>query len=477
MAGAVRELQVGTIIDRANLSALQYTAFLLCFFVALFDGYDIGTVSSMAPLIADHLGVSVKSFGPLFSAGFIGMAIGAILVGPTADRIGRKWTVVGSTFVFGLFTLLIAFAPSLSAFVPASLTSMFPFVPSLLVIIVLRLIAGIGLGGALPNIIALTSEYAPQHSRAFLVTLMACGIPLGGLLAPLLGSYIGPTYGWNASFILGGALPLCLCAALVALLPESLRFMVVRNRPVAQILAVLARIDASSVPSGDASSIRVTLGDEDTETRIAVSELFRHGRLPTTLLLWAVYFCTLLTALFIVSWLPAVLRSTGLTVFSALLMASLFSAGGLIGSPALGRLMDRFGPYSVLIVAYILGTLCTAYVGSAQGTAMLGIAIFTAGFFIFGAQACIQALAAILYPTAVRASGVGWAFGIGRLGSIAGPLLGGFMIAAQWSLANVFIAAAIPALISAVCSAAMWLLQRRDADAAHATLLAGTPIH
>ena len=444
MAAPPPVLRVADIVDRAGLSKLQILTVFLCFSVALFDGYDIGTVSSMAPLIADHFHVSVRGFGPLFSAGFLGMTLGALVVGPIADHSGRRWTIIASSFVFGLFTLLIAFAPSVEA------------------LTVLRFIVGIGLGGALPNVIALTAEYAPRRARAFIVTLMACGIPLGGVLAPLLGSYIGPAWGWGASFILGGALPMLLCLALIAGLPESLRFMVVRNQDPARILAVLARIDPARVPSATTAP-RITLGDEDTHAKASVWELFRSGRLPATLLLWAVFFCTLLTALFIVSWLPAVLRNTGLPVSDALLLASLFSTGGLIGSPLLGRLTDQHGPYAVLLPAYILGAAFAAFIGSANSLGMLAIAIFAAGFFIFGAQACIQALAAALYPTAICSAGVGWAFGIGRLGSIVGPFFGGMMIAAQWPVTSVFRAAALPALIAAACTIVMWLLARNAA--------------
>ena len=442
MADPNRELRVADTIDGAPLSSLQIATFVLCFCVALFDGYDIGTVSSMAPLIADHFGVSVRSFGPLFSSGFVGMTIGALVVGPTADHVGRKWTIVGSTLVFGLFTLLVAFAPALN------------------VMIALRFLAGVGLGGALPNIIALTAEYAPRRARIFIVTLMACGIPLGGVLAPLVGAYTGPHWGWQASFFIGGATPVVLCLFLAGKLPESLRFMVVRKQPLARILAVLARIDAASVPAGS-GGLRVVLGDEEGHSRASVWELFRHGRLLVTLLLWVVYFCTLLTALFIVSWLPAVLRSTGLPVSSALLLASLFSTGGLIGSPVLGRASDHYGPYGILAISYVLGAVFAAYIGSAHTLATLSVSILIAGFFIFGAQACIQALSAAVYPTAIRSAGVGWSFGVGRLGSIVGPLFGGMMIAAQWDVTGVFLAAAVPALIAALATVTMWLLMRR----------------
>ena len=451
MADLARELRVADIIDGAALSNLQVATFVLCFCVALFDGYDIGTVGSMAPLIADHFGVSVRSFGPLFSSGFVGMTIGALVVGPTADHVGRKWTIAASTFVFGLFTLLIAFAPSIDR------------------MITLRFLAGVGLGGALPNIIALTAEYAPRRARIFIVTLMACGIPLGGVLAPLVGAYTGPHWGWQASFFIGGGTPLVLCLCLAALLPESLRFMVVRNQPLARVLAVLTRIDAARVPAGatgvsapaGATGLSVVLGDEEGHIRASVWELFRQGRLLVTLLLWAMYFCSLLTALFIVSWLPAVLRSTGLPVSSSLLLASLFSTGGLIGSPILGRASDKYGPYGVLAISYVLGAAAAAYIGSAQSLAALSVTIFVAGFFVFGAQACIQALSAAVYPTAIRSAGVGWSFGVGRLGSIVGPLFGGMMIAAHWAVSDVFLAAAVPALVAALATVSMWLLMRR----------------
>jgi AAHS family 4-hydroxybenzoate transporter-like MFS transporter len=287
-----------------------------------------------------------------------------------------------------------------------------------------RFLTGLGLGGAMPNIIALTSECAPERLRATLVTVMFCGFPLGAVLGGLLSAKLIAAFGWPSVFLLGGVLPLVLVPVLLAWMPESLRF--------------LARKQAEPLAG------------------VPVRQLFTGGRAAGTVLLWIVFFANLLLLYFLINWLPTVLQRSGLPLERAIIGTVVLNAGGIAGGILLGWLVDKRGPYGVLLAAYVLGALCVAAIGSAPAAVAGVIAIvFFAGFFIIGSQFCMNALAAGAYPTAARATGVGWALGVGRIGSIIGPVVGGMLLSLGWEPGTLFLVAAGPAAVSAV---AVWLL-------------------
>lgn len=435
MSGVAHD--VSEIVDRVRLSGLQKGTVVLCALVAILDGFDTQAIAFVAPVIAAQWSLDPSSFGPTFGAGLLGLTVGALVFGPVADLIGRKRVIIVATVWFGVFSLATVQAESMTQ------------------LAVYRLLTGIGLGGAMPNIIALTAEYSPQRNRATLVTLMFCGFPLGAVLggavsAPLIGAL-----GWQSVFVLGGILPLALAVLLGVALPESIRYLVASGADARRIAAIVSRVDpAHRYDDRDRYGV-----PEPRLAGVPVKHLFRDGRATGTLLLWVVFFCNLLVLYFLINWLPSVLRAAGLPIERAIIATVVLNAGGIVGGLALGRAVDRRGPFGILLASYCLAALAVGMIGIAGAdVSTIMAAVFVAGFFVIGTQFCMNALAAGAYPTSVRATGVGYALGVGRIGSVLGPVIGGVLLSFGWSGGTLFLTAALPA---AVCAAAVALLRLR----------------
>ena len=435
-----RTINLAEVIDRARLGGFQARIILLCALIAMLDGFDTQAVAFVAPILAAAMQVPVSSFGPVFGIGLLGLAVGALCCGPLADRWGRRTLIIASTAVFGLFSAATAYAQG---------------VPDLMAC---RFLTGIGLGGAMPNIITLTSEYAPRRSRAMLVTVMFCGFPLGAVIGGLASTRIIGAFGWQGVFLMGGILPLALVPVLLAALPESSVFLAGRPGQAKRIAAILRRIDPGHA-NDDGADYALA---EPAHRGLSVGPLFRDGRGRVTLLLWLAFFMNLLTLFFLINWLPSVLQRAGVPLERAIIATVLLNLGGIVGGILLGRLMDALGPYRVLTASYLGGALCVLGLGLAGASVATAFAmVFLAGFCIMGSQFGANALAVSLYPGSMRATGIGWALGIGRVGSIIGPVLGGVMFALGWSLPVLFSLSALPGLLSAAAVAGLGLLSRR----------------
>jgi AAHS family 4-hydroxybenzoate transporter-like MFS transporter len=424
--------------DRTRFGPLQFGVTALCAVVALLDGFDTQAIAYVAPRIAQDWGTAPSAFGPVFAVGLLGLSVGALVVSPMADRFGRKTIVLLSTLVFGLFALLTATAESMNA------------------LLVYRFLTGIGLGAAMPNIVALTSEYAPERLRATLVTVMFCGFPLGSTLGGLVSTGLIDAFGWRSVFVLGGALPLLLTPVLVWLLPESARFLVATGAPERRIASIASRLD----PTISTATFIAQLKSETVEAPkgLSIFQLFTAGRARVTVLLWLAFFMNLLVMYFLVNWLPTLLKAAGLSLAMAILPTATLNLGGVVGGVVLGRLIDRWGPYAVLGGAYTTSAGFIALIAmSGENLPMLIVGAALAGFGVVGGQIGAIALAASVYPTAIRATGLGWAFGIGRIGAIIGPLLGGLLLAQHWAPKTIILTAVGPALLAA---AAVFLLGR-----------------
>lgn len=426
-------LLVQDVIDARPLGRFQCLAIGLCILVAVLDGFDTQTIGMLAPSIAVSLGVPVKSFGPVFSAGLIGMLLGAITLGPLADRYGRKTMIVFSCVLFGSLSLGTAYVTTLEQ------------------LFWLRLLTGVGLGGALPNAIALASEYAPQRYARTTVTTLMCGMPLGAVLGGAVSAALLPRAGWHAVFIVGGVLPLAVAVLIALIMPESARFLIARGRDLSRLAQIMQRIAPE------------LLGDEhyraaDTTRRtggVPIRLLFTEGRALGTVLLWIPYFLNLVVLYFIVSWMPAVLLGARQPASAGIAAITAFSVGGVLSSVIQGALMNRFGARRVLLCELLACAALMLVLGTWPEDYALVVAVsFAIGAVVQGAQAGFNALAAEIYPTHMRATGVGGAVGIGRIGSISGPVLGGVLLAANWSPGTIFMAGIVPALIAAVAVAA-----------------------
>lgn len=425
-----RMYRAGDIIDNRPVSRFQVRTFVLCGMVLFADGFDAQTIGFLAPSIADSTDIPIDTFGPIFSASLIGLMIAAMLAGPVADRWGRKWPIIFSTITLAVFSILTAHATSFNE------------------LLIYRFLTGLGLGGALPNVVALSSEYMPKRLMAVLVAVLFCGLPLGGFICGMLSSAMLPVWGWQSVFYIGGVLPLALSLLLIILLPESVQFRSQRGDDPRKIVKLLTPIDPELTAGRDA----VAFAAPDAKHRgVSVKFLFTEGRTAGTILLWIPNFMNLLLMYVIVNWLPALLRAAGMSISDGVTATSFFSLGGILGTFSEGFLIKFGGPNRILAAEFGLGGLLIAAIALATDSWALVIMLaFLLGFFVIGAQAGLNVLAAQFYPTYIRSTGVGWALGMGRIGSILGPMLPGVLFSREWQPWQVLLAGAVPAFLALV---------------------------
>ena len=423
-------LDVAEFIDAQPVGGFQLRLLLTCAAVLFLDGFDTTAIGYVAPSLAAEWHLTKGALGPVFSAGLFGLMIGALLFGPLADRIGRRKIIIVSTLAFGIGTLATAFVRDVNT------------------LLVIRFLTGLGLGGAMPNAIALTSEFSPHRRRATMVMVMFCGFSVGAALGGFLAAGLIPHFGWRSVFVVGGAAPLLLVPVLALKLPESVRFLALTGRANARVAQLLAFIN----PNAKFAPATRFVVHEPELVGIPVLHLFKAGRTLATLLLWVVFFMSLLDLYFMSNWLPTVLNDLGASVSEAAAIGSMLQVGGVVGTFALGNIIDRFS-FRALALLYFVAVFAIGAIGQlGHSAAFVTIAIFVAGFCVVGGQIAANALAAGFYPTSVRASGVGWALGIGRIGSIVGPLVGGALMTLKWSTGTVFMAAAAAAMCAALAA-------------------------
>lgn len=424
-------VDIQAFLNEHRFSACQWLVFALCFLIMVLDGFDTAAIGYIAPSLMVEWGVAKASLTPVLSAALFGLAAGALVAGPLADRLGRKTMLVGSVGVFGAACLASAFATSLSE------------------LTMLRFATGVGLGAAMPNVITLMSEYCPDRRRAVLTSAMFSGFPLGAAFGGLLAAWIIPQFGWRGVLTLGGVLPLVLTVLLVFLLPESVRYMVAKRHAVARIQAVLGRIAGRAV-----TTTRFTLTEARAATAAGKSGLalvLSRGYVLGSVLLWLTYFMGLVIFYALLNWMPLLLKDAGITPKTATLVSALFPLGG-VGAAVFGWLMDRFNGTRLVALCYFLTTISIFAIGKAAGgeIGLLLVVIFVAGVLTCTAQASLPALAAAFYPTAGRATGVSWMLGIGRFGGIAGSFLVAELARGQLGIDAIFTVLALPALIAAL---------------------------
>ncbi|MBO0708879.1 MAG: MFS transporter [Candidatus Dormibacteraeota bacterium] len=427
-----RKLELESVLDGAGTSRFQVVIVALCTAVTLVDGLDTQLISFAAPAIATSWRVPPASFGLVFGVGLFGGLVGAVCTGVVADRIGRKPTLMATVLLFGV----------------ASLAT--PLAGSMVTLGVVRFVTGLGVGGALPGAIALSAEYTPRRARATVAALTVCGIPLGSVLGSVLAAQLIPAHGWRSVFLVGGAVPLLMVPLLGACVPESVRFLALKHDRAA-VAKVLARMGVLDELAG-----QVRLRSDARTRRAPLRSLFTEGRALGTSLLSAALFLTLLMAFLLVNWIPLLAVRSGIGTSAAILGVGAWNVGGILGSLVIGRLSDRLRPGMVISFCYGLGALAVMCVGQA-GTSVgwLLSTAFVAGFFAIGAQLCTVSLLAIYYDTRLRATGVGWGMGCGRVGGIIGPVVGGWLVAASVSTGAIFV---IAGLVCAACAVTVFAL-------------------
>ncbi len=424
-----QNVDVTSIINESRFTGYQWLILTLCALSAIFDGYDTQGIAYVAPVIVKDLGIAPASLGLIFSSGLVGLTLGAVFFGMFADKFGRKQAIMWSVLVFGVFSLL---------------TPQGHDVQSLLI---LRFLAGIGLGGALPNVIALMMEYTPMRRRGLAVNSPNSCFAFGSVVGGIVATQLIPAFGWQSTFYVGGVVPLLFLVVLAIWLPESARFLLVKGKSPERVLQIMQKIAPSR---GFTEATRFTLEPE--VHGITVKHLFTQGRATATMLLWTAFFMNLFVLLYLINWMPTLLNKAGQPLQTAILTVVWYNIGGFFGGIAMGWFSDRLSaPHGVLAIAYVGAAVFIGVAAFSIGNPyLLFPAMFLAGVSINGGQASLNTIAATYYPTAIRATGVGWALGIGRVGSILAPAIGGILVAAQWSIPSVILVCTVPAAIAAI---------------------------
>ena len=437
------------LLDQKPLSRLQIIVWVLCVLVAMMDGFDTQAIGYVAPAIVQSWGITKLALGPVFSAGLIGSLFGALIFGPLADRFGRKPMLMVCGSIFGLAALATATAESTP------------------VLLGLRFVTGLGMGGAMPIAIAQTSEFMPRRIRGFAMTLTYCGFSIGAALGGLAAAQLIDRFNWQSVFIAGGVPTLVLVFCMVFLLPESIGFLLAHDDAKGRTSIILGKLGLKP------SEVRASTWKTDKlALTTAVARLFTDGRAPMTAAIWLIVFMNLMELYFFTSWLPTVVHGVGISIGSAALVTALFQVGGTLGALAIGRLIDTFRKFLVMSCVFFSAAVFVSLVGyllSDSGSSLtfvsIACAVTLAGVCVVGGQIGIIAATATVYPIAIRSAGVGWALGIGRIGSVVGPFIGSALIAAQLPNSELFLIGAVPVVIAGVTSFWLDAFTRRKASA------------
>ena len=421
-------------LDAKPMTPLQWRVVVLCWLVNILDGFDLLAISFAAPAIAKTWALDPQTLGIVFSSGLLGMTVGSLLLGPAADRIGRRRMILLATTILGLSTLATAGATSVGQ------------------LLLLRGMTGIAIGALLPSLNTLVAEYTPDRRRNLAISFMHLGYPLGGIAGGLLASYIIPSAGWQALFLSGGIFTLAILPVLLFGLPESLHYLLRKNQPAAQAtagkLAIRLGIDLQA-----AQAQRVTT------SAARFKDVLRGQWLMPGLALWACFFLGNLTLYFLLNWTPTILVGAGLPHEQAMRAGMLLNLGGGIGMLSLGYLSARWSIYRMMSGYFILGGLFIMALGQVPKADMLFGLTILAGFFALGGLIGLYSLAARLYPDATRATGIGLAIGAGRFGAILGPYAGGVLISMGWPMGSYFALLALPLIAVAVI---LWRVRRPE---------------
>lgn len=435
-------IDVTKLVDEQRIGVFTIRLVFLSFAVMLTDGYDLLAASYGAPALIAAWHLHPAELGPVFSASPLGMVIGSPLLGWLGDRFGRRMTVILGTVIFGIFTLLCATAHSVEQ------------------LMVLRFVTGIGLGGMLPNTTALNAEFAPRRVRATLVVLMFMGVTAGSTLPGLVVA-AAPSYGWQGLYVVGGIVPLILAAVLALWLPESIKFLALREdkRSRLRLERLVGKLRPDLAVSADTAFVS---SDSRSGFGVPIAELFHDGLHWITPLLWLLFVINLMANYFLYSWMPVLFHASGFSPSQAALTTACYYIGGVTGGLTVSRLIDRRGLTPVaLFFALSVPAVASIGIPSLDHVAVAGI-VFLAGFCVLGVQLGLNAAAGLIYPTRMRAAGAGWAFGVGRLGGIAGPMLGAWLIRMHLPTPQLFLAPAVPLAIGAVaCFILMRLCRAR----------------
>ncbi|TWG86022.1 AAHS family benzoate transporter-like MFS transporter [Cupriavidus gilardii J11] len=423
----MRQIDVHKLADEARFNRFHGLVLFWCALIIIFDGYDLAVAGIALPSIMQSMGVDATQAGFMVSSALFGMMFGAIFLGTIADRIGRRWAIVICILLFSVFTAAAGFATDPVTFG------------------IMRFLAGLGIGGVMPNVVAQMTEYSPRRIRGTMVTLMFSGYSVGGMVAALVGKGMIESYGWQSVFLVAG-LPVLLIPLILKALPESMPFLI-RAGKIDTLKGVLARMDTGYRPREDD---RFTLPAQDQASGAPIARLFRDGRGFSTVMLWIAFFMCLFMVYALSSWLAKLMASAGYSLGSALTFVLVLNFGAMLGAVGGGWLADRFNIKHVLVGMYALAAVSITLLGFPMPTGALFIMVALAGASTIGTQIVTYAYAGQFYPMAARGTGIGWASGVGRGGAILAPIVIGMLVGMALPLQQNFMAIAIPAVIAAL---------------------------
>lgn len=427
----IKKENIQHFLNSERFSKFQFVIFILCFLVALFDGFDTAAIGYIAPSLVGEWQINKADLAPVLSAALLGLAFGAIVAGPLADKLGRKKILIISVAIFAMGSYASALSDSLfhlEAF---------------------RFITGLGLGAAMPNAVTLLTEYCPVNKRFFLVNTMFCGFPLGAALGGFVSAWMIPEWGWRSILWLGAIAPTLLVIVMVFLLPESVRYLVTQENKQDVIKQILSKISlkAKQVTHFYLEENQAEIKDARSGISVVLSKYYLVGSLA----LWLTYFMGLVIFYGVMNWMPLLFKEAHMPESLGSIVTGLFALGGL-GAIANGWLMDRYNQNKLIVLFWILTAICIGLIGIVVNTnlTILIAVIIIAGFVMNTAQTSMPAYAASFYPTAGRTTGVAWMLGLGRFGGIAGSFLVAHLIKLELSLQVIFFILAVPAIISIV---------------------------
>ncbi|ENV00614.1 MFS transporter [Acinetobacter variabilis] len=440
-------VNVNAVVDEAKFKPFHLKIVLWCVFVVIFDGYDLAINGVALPLLMQEWNMTAVQAGMLASTALAGMMFGAMLFGMLADKIGRKNVILICVTLFSGFTFWGGFASGPTEFG------------------ILRFIAGLGIGGVLPNLVALTSEYAPQKMRSTLVTTMFSGYAVGGIMAALLGAWFTPSFGWEIMFYIAG-IPLLMLPILYFYLPESLTFLVKKqqNEKASKIVQQIS-------PEQNVTASTQFVLNEVHAPDASIAALFKQGRSMSTLLFWCCFFMCLLMVYALGSWLPKLMMAAGYSLGNSLMFLMAMNIGAVVGTIGGGILADRFHLKPVIIGMFLLGAVSLVGLGFNSPQAVIYLLVAAAGASAIGSSILLYSFVAQYYPLAIRSTGIGCASAVGRVGAIVGPIIIGFLLGMELPHKMNFLAVAIPAIIGAI-SVAMIVRKDLNAERNAETLLA-----
>jgi AAHS family benzoate transporter-like MFS transporter len=446
----MRQIDVHKLADEARLNPFHGLVLLWCALIIIFDGYDLSVAGIALPSIMKEMGVEATKAGFMVSSALFGMMFGAIFLGTIADRIGRRWAIAICITLFSVFTAAAGLAKDPLTFA------------------VVRFLAGLGIGGVMPNVVAHMTEYSPKKMRATLVTLMFSGYAVGGIVAALLGKGLIEAYGWQSVFFAAG-LPILLVPIILKSLPESMPFLLARGRH-EELKHIASKLEPSYRP---AVTDHFAVPAEDQADSAPIKHLFGEGRGFSTVMFWIAFFTCLFMVYALSSWLTKLMAGAGYSLGSALTFVLVLNVGAMVGAVGGGWLADRFHIKYVLAAMYALAAVSITLLGFKMPTELLFVVVGLAGASTIGTQIVANAYTGQFYPMAIRSTGLGWALGIGRSGAILAPIVIGVLVGMNLPLQQNFIAIAIPAVIGMV--AVLLIDHSRSASAHHVDVSAEIP--